>query len=1041
MAPELKRKRGAVEGSDISKRVKAIKKTASDPATKPEKVVIASGFDQAFAGLDRMKEIAHSGGINGDCHVETEEFEQVTKKLRKQRNNGLDTAKELVFPHGTNGDGSHKLDGSKEKPVKLSKRERRSKALKTKSSTEWTLSNSIAGRMLNMEPVFTQDEKHIIVASRTIIHVYATSNSLLTRSIKLEIRDPQSNIRIVAYCLSPTTPNTIWVACSDGSIYNVDWATGSGASQSWKVSSTGCIHMTVASIESVGRRRDVVLTAEPGKTEGSRITANELTSPGSGIATVARTIYTSKSEIGFLKTACEGSVIVAAAGNKVIIGHIRLFDFDTVDKIRYEFRMFESPSAISSLDVKAVPGTAERPKKTPAKVVPIPIADLTVGDVRGAIFVHNDILRKLHLSQGSAPKAQGANLTPRKYHWHRQAVNTVKWSLDGNYIVSGGHETVLSIWQLDTAKQQFLPHLTSSIQHVVVSPSGTSYGIQLADNSTMILSTAELSPTTNFAGIQASAMAEAGRPEAEVLRLREESWIPPLVQHTPAVIDPNASSQLLLAVGQVQEIDPERPLVIGSPFLQRFDFASGHSVSRQALTTTNVTNINITPNSHRVSEPRTVHMRISHDGNWLATVEEWRPPARDLSYLRLPRELLEEEQINRREVFLKFWGRNETDGSWELVTRIDAPHTRSQSSTSPGRVLGLVADPESSGFATIGEDNIACIWSTKTRKKGTLVVRDDSKKVLLTWFCQHAISLGRQELSDELGGVDPPVTGGSIAFSDDGSVLAAASTSGSGVVQLINTSSGQIRQSQTGLFEGNLTKLDFLGQDLIILADQLVLYDLVSNEIRLDVQLDDSMVGLSNTQKQEMIHLAVDRNSRTFAFALPALPNRMKDGVQKWQSELFVFQQDQGEPQLHSLLPTIVTALLPSIDSDGYLVIDTAAEIRMIHKKSSHVTTALAQSTSALNLDDGPDSLELAVDRTEEDEEEEETEKQQLPTPEATEDGSDDEDDENDAPVVTQQQLAEVFDIGPSFALPPMEEMFYLVAGLFSSKPLTQIVS
>ena len=44
--------------------------------------------------------------------------------------------------------------------------------------------------------------------------------------------------------------------------------------------------------------------------------------------------------------------------------------------------------------------------------------------------------------------------------------------------------------------------------------------------------------------------------------------------------------------------------------------------------------------------------------------------------------------------------------------------------------------------------------------------------------------------------------------------------------------------------------------------------------------------------------------------------------------------------------------------------------------------------------------------------------------------------DDYDAPVVTQQQLSEVFDIGPSFALPPMEEMFYQVVGLFSAQSL-----
>jgi hypothetical protein len=44
-------------------------------------------------------------------------------------------------------------------------------------------------------------------------------------------------------------------------------------------------------------------------------------------------------------------------------------------------------------------------------------------------------------------------------------------------------------------------------------------------------------------------------------------------------------------------------------------------------------------------------------------------------------------------------------------------------------------------------------------------------------------------------------------------------------------------------------------------------------------------------------------------------------------------------------------------------------------------------------------------------------------------------DDDDDAPVVRQQQLTEIFDIGPAFALPPVEDLFEQVVGLFSRKP------
>lgn len=595
---------------------------------------------------------------------------------------------------------------------------------------------------------------------------------------------------------------------------------------------------------------------------------------------------------------------------------------------------------------------------------------------------------------------------------------------------------MLVLWQLDTGKQQFLPHMSATIQNVVVSPSGSSYGIQLADNSAMILSTAELQPTTNIAGIQASIL---GMPdETSVWRLQDEAWKPPLIQRTPAVINPASPSQLLLAVGQMHEVNPREPLVMSSPYLQTFDLGSGHNLYRQALTRTNVTNINAAPSAHRLSEPRVTHMKISQDGTWLATIDEWTPPERDVAFLGHQDKDLEVERRSRREVFLKFWQWSAANKAWELVSRIDTPHTSGQNTLSAGRVLDIAADPASLRFSTVGEDGVVCIWSTKTRKRDNVVVRGKDGKALRNWYCQQAISLGKPELSDDVGSVDLPSASGGVAFSEDGSVLAAACSSSDGLLHIVDPASGTIRISQSGLFEGNIIKIDFLGQDLITLSNKLMVFDLVSNEIRFGINLQDSVIALSMEQKQQMMHLAVDQKSQTFAIALPirVWDNEEAGSLQHRFSEMFVFHQDKAKPQLKETFPSIVTALLPAADSEGYLVLDASAEIRTVHKKGTQILTTLAQSTSALKLDDESQESDGLL-RLVEDMEEIEEPEDQLPTPEATQDGNED-DDDDETPVVTQQQLSEVFDIGPSFALPPLEEMFYQVAGLFSSKPLAQ---
>lgn len=620
--------------------------------------------------------------------------------------------------------------------------------------------------------------------------------------------------------------------------------------------------------------------------------------------------------------------------------------------------------------------------------------------------------------------------------------------LPGNYIISGGTETVLVLWQLDTGKQQFLPHMSATIQNLTVSPTGTSYAVQLSDNSAMVLSTAEMKPTANIAGIQACVVDYQPSLEAEIERVKEASWLSSLIQRTPAVISLLEPSRLLLGVGQTQEVRLWDPLKTSNPFLQTFDLGLGRSLSSQALTRTNITNINVTPSAHRIHEPRITFIKISHDGTWLATVDEWDLPERDLEFLGMKESTSAISRRQRREIFLKFWQWNKENSIWELASRIDMPHVLGDASA--GRVLDLAADPTSSRFATIGEDRVARIWSTKSRKRDGVIVRGKDGTEIKKWHCQHTIQLAKLELPDSLeniGGVHEfenleklPSTA-CVAFSDDGSLLAAAcGGSKHGVLHLADTSSGTVRLSHTHLVINEIYGLEFLAQDLIILSDRLHVFDVVAEDLRFNIKLHERTLQLSTDQKREMVHLAVNPRSHTFAVALPIFSDSVEQNLApSWTaySELAIFHQDTPELQLMQTLPTLVTALIPS--GETYLVLDADAQVSTVIKKGSSSLITLASSTSALQLDDAADQpvADLMNLIQDEDDEEEEAELRQTITPDDTqEDIADDEDDEH--PVITQQQLSDIFD-GPSFALPPMEELFYQVANLCSSKPTTRV--
>jgi NET1-associated nuclear protein 1 (U3 small nucleolar RNA-associated protein 17) len=50
-------------------------------------------------------------------------------------------------------------------------------------------------------------------------------------------------------------------------------------------------------------------------------------------------------------------------------------------------------------------------------------------------------------------------LVQSTYHWHSHGVSSVVFNSDGTYMMSGGEEAVLVIWQLETGNKRFLPRL------------------------------------------------------------------------------------------------------------------------------------------------------------------------------------------------------------------------------------------------------------------------------------------------------------------------------------------------------------------------------------------------------------------------------------------------------------------------------------------------------------------------------------------------------------------------------------------------------
>lgn len=583
-------------------------------------------------------------------------------------------------------------------------------------------------------------------------------------------------------------------------------------------------------------------------------------------------------------------------------------------------------------------------------------------------------------------------------------------------------ETVLVLWQLETGHKQVLPHLSAAIESIVVSPSGPFYCVRLSDNSAMILSTSELQPTFSVAGIQfpVSRKAATSLPFTSSVDAPKRKNLPKQNKCFPVMVNPSNPGQLLLAVPSSTTARLTPKIRHCACYLQTFDIASAHQISKQALTRTKDTISNMGPESNLIEEPNVTHMQISHDAKWLATVDEWLPPIKDFALLAFDQAREAEEQLCRLEVYLKMWSWDNQSKSWALNSRVDHPH-----GSGSKRVLGLASDPSCASFATIGHDYTLRVWKLSVRHYAKRNAGLDGTDVM-NWRCRYVTAL------DELTFVGKgDEQGAQLVYSPDGSVIAAGyRLSSPSTVYLIDSGTGEIQHTLTGLFSGPLLGLGIVDRYLVILSHQLRVWDLVREEIsfgfflRLDELALDKLVAT--------VHLAIDARHETFAVSLPDVRKTPKMAA-KIRSQVIIFNPNTNKRRFVAKIPDLITTLLPIGDRKGYYAIDSAAEVRVISSRMSMPSIMRQEQSDQQDFSRGLSNIYgdgKGVKAEAHDVSDEVIPKTAFPHARVVLSGE-----EDDAVVVSPDKLAEIFDTGSAFTLPPVSELFEQVAELFLQRP------
>ena len=482
----------------------------------------------------------------------------------------------------------------------------------------------------------------------------------------------------------------------------------------------------------------------------------------------------------------------------------------------------------------------------------------------------------------------------------------------GNYLVSGGLETVLVIWQLDTGGKTYLPHLAAPIESITVSPTGTTYAIRLADNSAMIISTQELTPAFNVSGALLPTSIHLGTGIRESLKSKFRRG---LLRRPPASCPNSAPPRMLMAVPTVLSSTDDLPPSLNASLLQTVDVRSGLQFARQALTRTKITDLNIGPQGYVIDEPNVVLLESSHDGTWLATIEEWAVPLTDLKSLAVDKDEALTLQIRSLEISLKFWSWNEESKHWELVARVDKPHSSADVLLpSKGLGLDLTAHHVSNRFITFGDDWCVKIWKPISRLRNNIPVKNSNGQELVNWTCHRKINFPPSPYTEHVN-----ESSSRISISPDGSMLAVGqSHSKQSMVWLADMYSGKVHSRLPNLIAGTLVGLSLLDKYLIIVgSDSLSVWNPVDNEMKYSVALGRSSTGTY----LHGAHLAVDIQSDVFAVAIPQGTTTRK----RFKTKIAVFNPNHMEPLLEAEHFDFVLTLCSG--QRGFYAMDASARI------------------------------------------------------------------------------------------------------------------
>jgi NET1-associated nuclear protein 1 (U3 small nucleolar RNA-associated protein 17) len=313
----------------------------------------------------------------------------------------------------------------------------KAKKQKQNTSAKWTVSPAQGGWFLHTDPVFSLDEKYLILANPKSLQVYSTETSLLTNILSVG-----NTGFVTAYALSSTKPNQVYVADSNGLITLWDWADGTKIGR-WDIGAT-VRNMAVVTLP--GSDEDLVYCHETGKSHIVNVHALRTKSQPS--KTELKRVLKMSSAITNVQVLLQGKYVIVSTAESITVGKRLKVSRTAVQEFEYIWRELKFSKRVTTYSTYIrQPELSDKGKKTATDQRDI--LDLAVGDETGVILLFEDILASFAAiesnQKGNKSKTDMAeSLRPKRFHWHRDVVGSVKWSLDGKFSVVAMSNSLLT---------------------------------------------------------------------------------------------------------------------------------------------------------------------------------------------------------------------------------------------------------------------------------------------------------------------------------------------------------------------------------------------------------------------------------------------------------------------------------------------------------------------------------------------------------------------------------------------------------------------